>query len=189
MEMKIRSSLVALACAGCLLTSYSLAAATPEWVAKGPLPRRLHSAVADPTTDSMIVFGGRAISASDSSLNDLWRLSYAGVVGALLYWTHVIAAGTPPAPRVGHTAIYDVIANRMVVFGGGLGSTSPCANDVWVLENANGTGGTPTWTALTTTGAAPAPRINHTAVYDPTTHNMIVFGGGNCFSTAFTDVW
>jgi hypothetical protein len=64
----------------------------------------------------------------------------------------------------------------MIVFGGlveGVGWT----NDVWVLENANGLGGTPHWTQLAPTGTPPSVRDKHTAVYNSDTNRMIVFGG------------
>lgn len=97
--------------------------------------------------------------------------------------------GTAPAPRLWHSAVYDSASNRMIVFGGGLGHTSPCQNDVWILTNANGNGGAAAWVQLTPAGSAPAPRAQHGAGYDPNTNTMIVFGGQDCFATAYGDVW
>src|SRR5262249_5332902 len=104
-------------------------------------------------------------------------------------WTALNPTGTPPSPRIQHSAVYDAANNRMIVFGGGLGSTSPCANDVWVLTDANGKSGVPAWVQLSPSGSSPAPRGHHGAVYDPNTNSMIVYGGHNCFSTDFSDVW
>jgi hypothetical protein len=78
--------------------------------------------------------------------------------------------------------VYDQANNRMIIFGGGTGGCGAfCTlfNDVWVLSNATGVGGTPAWTHLTPVGTAPAPREGHRAVYDPTTNRMTIFGGGN----------
>src|SRR5205823_14578253 len=61
-------------------------------------------------------------------------------------------------------------------------------NDVWVLTNANGTGGNPEWIQLAPLGGPPAERFTHTAVYDPATNRMTIFGGGNSIN-GFNDVW
>ena len=135
----------------------------------------------------MIVFGGvlgaGPNATTNENFNDVWRLN------RNLSWTSMSPAGTPPAPRSGPSAVYDDRNNRMIVFGGGLGFASPCENDVWILTNANDKGGTPTWTQLSPSGSPPAPRARHTAVYDPHSNRMIVFGGNNCFSTNLADVW
>ncbi len=44
---------------------------------------------------------------------------------------------------------------------------------VWILDHANGLGGTATWQQLPVSG--PAPRQNHQAVYYSRTNRMIVF--------------
>jgi hypothetical protein len=159
------------------------------WTRSGPLARGLHSAVLDPTTNTMIVFAGleQFTSGPVADLNDVWLLHSAG--SSSLDWALLSPSGTKPAPRLGPTAVYDPASNRMTIFGGGLGFSSPCANDVWVLTHANGKGGTPTWTRLTTAGTAPAPRKNGTAIYNSATNTMTIFGGDDCFSTDFGDVW
>jgi len=157
------------------------------WTSAGPLPRFDHSAVLDSITNRMITFGGSNSpnnSSQPKNFNDVWRLN-----GATLAWTRVNPNGTRPTGRNGHSAVYDPGSNRMVIFGGGLGFSSPCANDVWVLKHANGDGGKPAWTQLNPGGGSPAPRLRHTAVYDSTNNRMIVFGGNDCFSTNFGDVW
>src|SRR5207302_9987958 len=83
----------------------------------------------------------------------------------------------------------DSTSNRMMVFGGSLGGAGPCANDYWVLKQANAVGGTPTWLSVSPSGSAPAPRMRHSSVYDSTTNSLIVFGGFDCTSTYFNDVW
>lgn len=182
-ENGIRFALVGW-CVVCIaLVQYATA---QTWSSGGPIPRDSHSAVLDLTTNRMIIFGGDiniTNSPSNRNLNDVWRL------GPGLKWTAEKPIGTPPAPRLAHSAVYDPGSNRMITFGGGLGHTSPCENDVWILTNANGDGGTPEWIQLTPSGNAPAPRLRHSAVYDSTTNAMIVFGGDDCFQTVFNDVW
>ena len=103
-------------------------------------------------------------------------------------WVPVSPSGTPPAARDGHTAVFDAASHRMIVFGGT--TDAGPANDVWVLTNADGTGGPPSWVALAPTGTPPAPRRHHVAVYDPGSNRMIVFGGDNAAGTptVFGDV-
>ncbi len=162
-------------------------AAAQSWIQLAPTggppsPREVRSdSVFDPATNQLINFGGRS---GSTNLNDVWSLT----LGTSPQWTPVTTIGGPPAPRVRHTVVYDAVNSRMIIFGGGLGSSSPCANDVWVLSNANGVNGTPTWTQLSPTGGRPAPRLVHTAVYDPTSNSMIIFGGNDCFSGFYSDV-
>jgi hypothetical protein len=61
-------------------------------------------------------------------------------------------------------------------------------NDVWVLTNSNGVGGTPTWIQLAPTGVAPNARHLHSATYDANSNRMVVFGGFDGHS-ALNDVW
>jgi hypothetical protein len=188
--MKTRKNICCLVLSSYLVVvSLTQFATAQAWKPAGPIARSGHSAILDLATNRMVVFGGNVspVSLPPTSqyqdLNDVWRLSKG------LTWSSVKPAGTPPAPRVDHSAVYDPASNRMIVFGGGLGNASPCANDVWVMTNANGEGGKSAWVQLNPSGGAPAPRLRHTAVYDSNTDTMIVFGGNNCFSTNFGDVW
>jgi hypothetical protein len=149
-----------------------------------------HSAVYDPGTNSMIVFGG-----ADGNFvlqNNVLVNSDANGSGSLGAgsWSELSLSYPVPPPRISHSAVYDQTNNRMIVFGG-------CAdlycflplNDTWVLSSANGSGGTPTWTQLTPTGAAPSPRYDHNAVYDATNNRMIVYSGEDANSVGLSDVW
>ena len=160
-----------------------------QWAPKGPLARVLSSAVWDATMNRMVVYGGDAFNSCEVHPNDVWWLNSATATGPALYWTKVQPSGSPPAARVAQTAVYASVSSRMIVFGGGLGCSSPCASDTWILDNANGAGGTPAWIPLSPSGSLPPPRLFHTAVYDPNTNSMIVFGGNDCFSTDYNDVW
>jgi hypothetical protein len=126
--------------------------------------------------------------------NDFWRLSNANGLGGTPSWTQVNADAAPgsPARRHNPSVVYDAANSRLILFGGCLGGCLPVDNSVWVLSNANGLGGTPTWTQLSPTGGPPPARQAHVAVFDPTTNSMIIFagqnGGGSACGT-FSDVW
>ena len=138
-----------------------------------PRARSAHSAIYDPVRDRMVVFGGR--NSSSVYFNDVWALSLAGASA----WTQLTPSGTPPSPRGNHSAIYDPVRDRMVVFGGYY------VNDVWVLSLA----GAPAWTQLTPSGTPPSERDGHGAIYDPVRDRMVVFGGRGSHSIYFNDVW
>jgi hypothetical protein len=149
-----------------------------------PNARAGASAIFDTATSQMIVYGGGRC----TDFGDTWSLTLSGT----LQWTQLNPSGSLPSARVGHTAVYDSANSRMTVFGGGLGCTAPCSNDTWVLSNTNSVTGSPAWTQLSPTGGPPVPRIFHTAVYDPGSNRMIVFGGNNCYSAGaefYNDVW
>jgi hypothetical protein len=155
------------------------------WTLAGPSSRHSHTAVWDPTSRQMIIFGGLETSTL-TDLNDVW----VGITDASQNdrFTQVLPTGTPPPGRYGHVATYDPNSNRMTIFGGATGSPSPCANDAWILDGANGVGKA-TWMELSPRGTPPAPRLYVAGAFDPTTGSMIVFGGNNCSTGYFNDVW
>ncbi len=166
--------------------------ATPTWtqlslVGSLPQGRYAHTAVYDPVNNRLIVFGGQAII---NMLNDIWVLSNANGQGGTSSWTQLAPTGGPSV-RAFHSAVYDPASNRMIVFGGQTTYGAFVANDVWVLSNANGLGGIPVWTQLATVGLPPSMRLGHSAVYDPASNGMIVFGGetDSIQATTTNDVW
>jgi len=81
----------------------------------------------------------------------------------------------------------------MIVFGGtdlaGPNSLTDY-NDTWVLSNADGTGGTPSWTKLNPAGGPPEARRIHSAIYDSSHDTMYVFGGlDDAHSSTLGDLW
>jgi choice-of-anchor C domain-containing protein len=176
---------------GPLLDNVTVTAEAPaEWIQTEPSGRASTSAVYVPAKNQMIIFGG--YDATSKDYNDVWRLNVANGVSSSSvkpFWSQVAPHGVKPAPRSGASAVYDPGSDRMIVYGGGLGQASPCTSQVWVLENASGAGGTPTWSQLSPSGTQPAPRLRHSAIYDPISNRMVVFGGNNCFSNEFSDTW
>jgi hypothetical protein len=167
---------------------------TPGWtqLPNAPVARDYHTAVYDPGSNRMIVFGGnQAFPGTD--LNDVWVLIDANGIGTPS-WTQLSPIGTPPAVRNGSNAVYDPATNRMIVFGGVQISGSPYTyyNDVWILTNANGLGGSPEWIQLNPMSDLPAARALSSTVFDPISNRMTLFGGGiydEPTNVYFDDVW
>jgi hypothetical protein len=186
----VRNYAIQLAMIGCMVLAGAFqAAARPRWILH-PLntsinvQRTGHSAVFDPTTKTMVVFGGVGGGLKPESHNDVLQFSASGE------WSTLIpngAVGSPPG-RWGQTAVYDSSNNRLIIFGGYSFQAGGFLNDLWVLTNANGQGGAPAWTQLLPSGPAPAPRWDHHTVYDQANNRMIVFAGDNN-SVTFPDVW
>lgn len=137
--------------------------------------RAAHSAIHDPVRQRMIVFGGF----DGVDRNDVWALSLTGAPE----WSLITPAGTAPAPRYAHNAIYDPVRDRMVVTGG-RNSTLGLMPDTWELSLS----GTPTWSPLAAAGAPPE-LVGHSAIYDPAGDRLIVFGGEDAFGTPSADTW
>ncbi len=152
-------------------------AGAPAWaqLATPPMGRYAHSAIYDPVRDRMVVFGGHS---DNFDLNDTWTLSLAGTQA----WAQLTPSGTPPSGRGGHSAIYDPVRDRMLVFGGS--PDSGILNDVWALS----LGDVPAWTPLTPSGTPPSARYAQSAIYDPVRDRMVVFGGYSG-STFLNDAW
>lgn len=175
-----------------LLDDANSANGTPNWLpvaASGSLPpaRSSFNAAYDPKSNSLIVFGGS--NCAGGFLSDVWVLSNAnGEVGTPT-WTQLSPSGLGPSARENSSAIYDSTNNVLTVYGGDAGSAG--LSDIWTLSNANGQGGTPTWTRLTPTGTAPSARTGQSAVYDSANNRMIVYGGINTLTskTYLGDTW
>jgi hypothetical protein len=158
------------------------------WSVQGPPSRHSQSAVYDPTSQQMIIFGGQETGTTTTTdLNDTWL----GVTSTDQNdsFTQLFPTGTLPTARYGHVVTYNSTSNQMTIFGGGEGSPLTCANDVWVLSGANGQNGTPAWAESSPTGSAPAARVYAAGAYDPNTNSMIIFGGNNCSTGYYNDVW
>lgn len=147
---------------------------TPGWSqlppTAGPGTRSFHVAIHDPVRDRMIIYGGS--NAGSSAPFSVWALSLRGAP----QWTQLPTIGTPPQSLVGVSAIYDPVRDRMLIFGGGIG-TSEETDALYSLSLGDG----PTWSLLETlpdpVDGKPARRSHHGAIYDPVRDRMVVVGG------------
>jgi hypothetical protein len=179
-----------------ILTNANGLGGTPAWIQLspigGPPAARVDQVMAyDPGTNSLIVWGGQiGCCASPQTYSDAWVLTNANGLGGTPAWTQLSTVGGPPPGQDNATGIYDSVTNRLVVFGGIPNQGFHATNAVWVLSNANGHGGTPTWTNLVAEGAPNSPpvRASATAVYDVNSNRMFVFGGASD-TTSYNDTW
>jgi len=100
-----------------------------------------------------------------TSLQEMWE--WDGVD-----WTLRPPAGTEPPPRAGHGLVYDRARDRVVIFGGQMGSATTYFQDLWEWDGA-----TAEWTERSPSGAWPSARTGLSMVYDPRRAKVIVFGG------------
>ncbi|HVL69824.1 MAG TPA: hypothetical protein VM364_21375 [Vicinamibacterales bacterium] len=125
----------------------------PTWIELHPTgtppPGRSYPAAAyDPASNRLIVHGGAG---EHSLMNDLWVLSHANGLGGTPEWIRLSPTGVGPRPVASHHMAYDPAAKRALVLGGWTGAY-PYSSEVWVLDHADATTGTPTWHALSVSG-------------------------------------
>lgn len=159
-------------------------APTPAWTplsAMGEAPGRLYlaSLVYDPPRDRLLVFG----SALGSDFQ-VWALSLAGTPS----WQHLSADKTPPAARWGHSAVYDPVGDRVILFGGTKYGTptETFSAETWGYSLTTGD-----WSVVADAPPALLGREGHGAMYDPVNERMLVFGGHREDATRgfLDDVW
>jgi uncharacterized protein (TIGR03437 family) len=139
--------------------------------AESPEPRVDGTIVYSPRERAVILFGGQG----GSLLNDVWSYNLRTQL-----WTRLNPTGVAPAPRLGHTSVFDTARNRLVVFGG---QARGFFSDVWALDLSSNT-----WRQLSAEGTGPSTRYGHSAIYDPRGDRMIITHG---FTSAgrFDDTW
>ena len=154
--------------------------ATNSWVQlepprPRPLPVFYHSAVWDPASAQMLVFGG-SDPFTGQLVDELWSFSIETGL-----WTEIEAPGRPPG-RLSHTAIWEPRNAEMIVFGGGCGAGC-FRDDLWSYRPSAAA-----WAERPAIGPFAPARGGHTAVWDPIGARLLVFGGSSP-SGAMSDLW
>jgi hypothetical protein len=139
--------------------------AAPAWrelVPAAPRPNVRYgtAAVFDPVARELVTFAGFT---DQGRFDDTWRFDV-----DLVSWRDV-SKPARPGRRCLHTAAYDSLERRMIVFGG---QRTGALDDVWALDLA-----TDGWTEIVPP-IPPAPRWFAASAYEPRFHAVLVFGGG-----------
>ena len=169
----------------------------PEWVnlissyqPGSPTPRHWYGATYDPNNNRLIIFGGCG-GGCYPTLNDTWVLTNAnGTESTAPQWIKLLPSGIIPAGRSSPRISYDPVNNRVILYSGqnGSGYGGAVYNDVWILTNANGLGGTPVWTKIVSSMPIIGQYWAGTA-YDQASNRLIIFGGVNQYGQITNGVW
>lgn len=146
---------------------------TPSWsplAIPGEVPGGRHSPQwgYDPARNRVLVFGGYGSHYPGNPyayLNDVWELKLNGNP----HWDEIFPSGTPPTGRLAGAAVYDVLNQRFVGFGGTAGV--PVA--AWQLDLR----GQPEWSTMETDDMPPLGGYGMTSIFDPVRNRMLIFGG------------
>lgn len=158
-----------------LLTALSAQAGWAQVALPAPDKRLHHSIIHDTAGRRLILFGGLY---SSYAYADVWEFSIASGT-----WRPLATQGPTPLARWGHSAIYDPLRDRMLVFGGFTTSGQHALADLWELS----LDATPTWREIVPGGPRPTARFVHTAIYHSRRDRMIVYAG---YDGSFQDdVW
>ncbi len=133
---------------------------TPELHHSAPLAAEDCAMMYNPVTRRVILFGGK--NDDDENLNEIWSLDLDAQS-----WEQIVAENAGPPASEDHTAIYDPLGHRMIIYGGENGTTT---NHTWAFDFE-----TKLWRDITAPNA-PA-REDHSAIYESRHHRMIIFGG------------
>ena len=86
----------------------------------------------DATGNRMLIFGGG--DGSDTGFfDDTWVLSNASGTGNSPSWMRLNPLSKPPITRFFHTAMFDTVTRRMVIYGGS--NSEGSFFSVWILKN------------------------------------------------------
>jgi hypothetical protein len=136
-----------------------------------PGGRSMAGAVFNQSSNRMILFGGEQ---GWLFSNEVWVLSGADGSAGQSEWTQLHPTGVPPAEREGINTVYNPGSNRLIVIGGG--AYTSVRNDVWLLINADGTGGTPEWRLVRPNGTSPYLVEDSLTAYNSRTNRVIGYG-------------
>ena len=170
------------------------------WKLVGPPPsqapswRYLQSAAFDESRKVLMMFGGMYHDPNIPNISaspELWEWNHATGL-----WTNrrPTPPGDKPYRRAGAGMVFDSLRNKLVIFGGRTTAISNYA-DIWDWDLGNG------FVERTNSDVGPSPRSQHGMVFEKSTGNVLLFGGGvaapgplgaddqTSVSVAYDDTW
>ncbi len=155
----------------------------------GPSAPYLQAAAFDESRKVVVVFGGvtwAASSPSPTDSQDLWEWD-----SATGTWTQRKLGSLAPKPRAGASMVFDSVRKKFVIFGGRTLAGDSFA-DLWDWDPVTGV-----FTDRSASG--PSARSQQAMVFETSTGNVLLFGGGfgdpsapvdqEGMSVAFGDTW
>jgi acetyl esterase/lipase len=129
---------------------------------------------------------------------DQHALTYSDILaGSTLGFLNAVLAGSLPSgcatasPLTGAAMAYDASqsARSAILFGGCCTASGTVSGSTESFNTATGS-----WTPVTIAGAAPVPRLGASFGFDPTSGNLVLFGGeylpgGSAQPVALNDTW
>jgi Galactose oxidase, central domain len=155
-------------------------AASSAWTqltpASSPSPRFGAAVAYDQGTGQTLLFGGLVNNPffPTGNVNDTWAWNGSS-------WTWQFPAVSPPG-RIFASMAYDPATGQLLLFGGFNGNDpDPEFNDTWTWNGS-------TWTQLNPT-TSPSARYGASMAYDPSTGQMVLFGGIDNVGDSGDDTW
>ncbi|MFT5431615.1 MAG: hypothetical protein ACI9OJ_002312 [Myxococcota bacterium] len=143
-----------------------------------------HAGIFDPIKQRIVFHGGNP----EPPVNCIGKNSFVAETWAYYPQCDVwVEIADSPSARGRATAIYDPVGQAMIMFGGRFRAkgadpmTTPYTlnAEVWRLDLSSDK-----WTQVATLGTGPSARVNASAIYDPKSHRMVLFGGNTSTSGA-----
>jgi galactose oxidase-like protein len=129
----------------------------------------------DPLQHRILLFGGKTD--AGRLVDGLWAFDLAKSV-----WQEVTVLDPKPPAVEDHSALYDPIGQRMIIYGGIGGFSGSTTNNLWSFDLK-----TQRWRNMK--GADVPRRELHSAVYDERGKRMVVFGGADRTHLDLYEVW
>jgi hypothetical protein len=146
---------------------------TVRYKKKHPPGRMDHVAVYDSLKDRMVIFGGWDMERRDY-FGDTWAFNFTSGK-----WAKIKTSRSHPTKRRHAVGVYDSKRNWFVIYGGY--GEKGLLNDSWAFDLTSDT-----WINIT---PGPQPRIDHQAIFNPKTGNILIYGGDARLPKKFHDLW
>lgn len=150
---------------------------TSTWIAyapPNPKPNTRYgvASVFDPVAKQVVAFAGFT---DVGRFEDTWAFD-----PAMDSWADITPVAANPGRRCLHSASYDAMNHRMIMYGG---QRSAALDDIWALDL-----NTHTWANLTP-AERPAGRYFAAHIYDALNHRALIFGGNRSIGGRTNEVW